>query len=96
MLRRDRSLKPIQGLFAKYQQTLRAPQGTVIKTFREVVHDVLGIDISKETIDYAVSDRVIKVRASGVLSSEIRLHEEEILHHMKGRLGAKSAPRKII
>lgn len=96
MFGRDRQLRPIQGLFEKYQRTLKAPQKVVVDTFTEVVHDLLGVQIDTADVTYSVSQKTLTVRLSGVLVSELRVHEAEILHHMKGRLGAQNVPKKIL
>ena len=96
MVGRDRQLRPIHGLFEKYQNKLKAPQKVVIETFVEVVHDLIGIQIQATDITYSVSQKILTLRLSGVIISEIRLREAEILHHMKGRLGPRNVPKKIL
>lgn len=93
---KDRELKPIQGLFLKYKQRLQAPQTVVITTFQEIVTDLIGVDIPKDAVSYSVAKKLITLKMSGVLVSEIKMREEEILQHLKGRIGAKSAPQKIL
>lgn len=89
-------IKKLSDLFEKYKTTLKAPQGTVVECFREVVEDVIGIPVRKESIKYTVYSKTLSVSVSGPLKSEIKLHKEEILSHMKGRLGEQSAPSDII
>ena len=82
-------------LFEKYKKTLKAPQATVIETFREVVSELLSIEIPKERVKYSTSSKTLSVTGGGPLKSEIKIHKKEILTHMKGRLGDKSAPSEI-
>ncbi len=89
-------IKKLSDLFEKYKTTLKAPQGTVVDCFREVVEDVVGVPVRKESIKYTVYTKTISVSVSGPLKSEIKLHKDEILSHMKGRLGEQSAPTEII
>ena len=96
MPKKEQKLTSIANLFEKYKKTLKAPQGTVIETFIEVVDDVIGIKIPKEQIRYTVAQKIISLRASGPLKTEIKLHQEEILTHLRGRLGTQSAPREIL
>lgn len=86
----------VGDLFEKYRQTLKAPQGTVIDAFCEVVSELLALPITKKQVRYTPSSKTLSVTTQGPLKSEIKLHEEEIIAHLKGRLGEKSAPQKII
>lgn len=96
MQHKDRKLTPITDLFEKYKRTLRAPQGVVVDAFIEVVEDVLSFKIPKERVRYTVGTKTLSVQVSGALKTEIKLHEEEILTHLKGRLGQASAPKQIL
>ena len=86
----------VGDLFEVYTKRLKAPQGTVITTFREVVKDLLDVSIDKKQCAYTVATKTFKITAPGPLKSEILIRKREILMHMKGRLGEKSAPTEII
>jgi hypothetical protein len=86
----------LSTLFDKYKKILKAPQGTVIESFIEVVEELVGIKIEKSRVTYKVHSRVLAVNAQGPLKNEIRLRKEEILAHLKGRLGEQSAPVEIL
>lgn len=86
----------ISELFKVYTDRLRAPQKTVIKTFIEVVEDMFHITLKDDQCAYMVTSRTLTLHAGGPLKSEILLHKKEILTHLKGRLGEKSAPREIV
>lgn len=86
----------LSTLFEKYKKILKAPQGSVIESFREVSSELIGIDIQKSKITYNVHSRVLSVNVQGPLKNEIKLRKEEILSHIKGRLGEASAPTEII
>jgi hypothetical protein len=86
----------INTLFEKYKNVLRAPQSTVVDAFCEVVEELIGVPITSKNITYTVSSRTLSVRVSGPIRSEIRLHEGEILNHLKGRLGERNAPLRIL
>ncbi len=93
---RGEGVKHLKDLFQKYRERLIAPEATIINTFIEVVKDVLGIEIKKEAVNYTPANKTISLRVSGVLKNEITLHKEELLQHMKGRVGVKAAPTKIL
>ena len=93
---RGEGVKKLSSLFDKYKKTLKAPQGSVIKEFCEVVKDVLDIDLSKDKVSYVPNTRIISLKVGGPLKSEIMLHKKEILNHLKGRLGEHSAPKDFI
>ncbi len=86
----------LSTLFEKYKKLLKAPQGSVIESFREVISELMLIEIPKGKITYSVHTRVLSVNVQGPLKSEIKLRKEEILAHLKGRLGEGSAPHEII
>lgn len=86
----------ISALFEKYKTTLKAPQQTVIECFREVAEDLIGLQIQPKDVKYTVFNRTLSVSVKGPLKSEIKLHEAEILAHLKGRLGEHNAPLHII
>lgn len=86
----------LSTLFEKYKKVLKAPQGSVIDCFVEVVEDLLRIKIEKDKVTYTVHTKTLAVRVQGPLRNEIRLRKDEILSHMKGRLGEPSAPKEIL
>ena len=89
-------VKRIGDLFEKYRKTLIAPQKTVIDTFIEIVDDVLGIKLKFEWVRYTPGSRTLSIVAPGPVKSEIRLHKDDLMAHMKGRLGEKNAPVTIL
>lgn len=85
----------VGGLFEKYKNTLIAPQKTITDAFCEVVEDILSVSVPKNKVKYSVGTKTLSV-SGGALKSEIQLHKDEILAHMKGRLGEKNAPKEIL
>lgn len=86
----------IKTLFDTYKKRFRAPQKTVIKTFQEVAKDLLGVEIDQKNCEYSVSSKTLQIILSGPIKTEILIRKEEIITHMKGRLGEKSAPKEIL
>lgn len=93
---RGEGIKPINSLFDKYKQKLVAPQGSVKKCFCEVVEDLYGFTITDKQLDYSVHSKTLTLKVSGPLKTELMLHKDEILTHLKGRLDPKSAPKTIL
>lgn len=93
---RHEGIKKIDSLFDKYKKVLKAPQGVVVDSFVEVVNDLVGIEIPKERVKYTTHNKTLSLAVSGPLKTEILLHKEEILVHMKGRLGSGSVPKMIL
>ena len=93
---RGQGVKPISSLFDKYKQTLKAPEGSVKKEFCEVVFDMLAVEVPVKKVSYTPSARVITLTVGGPLKQELLLHKKDILTHLKGRLGEKSAPKDFI
>ncbi len=86
----------VGSLFDAYKTRLRAPQGSVVKTFQEVVKDLFGVEVRSDQCSYSVHTKTLTVHAQGPLKSEIRLRKAEILTHMKGRIGEKGTPIEIL
>jgi hypothetical protein len=86
----------ISDLFDAYRKRLRAPQGVVISEFQELILDLFGIEIPKKYIKYSVAMKTLSVNTNSQLKTEILLKKSEVLRHLKGRLGAQSAPKDII
>ena len=93
---RGEGVKKLSDLFLKYQQNLKAPQGHVVVTFCEVVEDVLGFTIDKKQVKYSPYNQTISLTLPGALKTEIVLNKDELLIHLKGRLGSKNSPTNII
>ena len=97
-MRKERTEGVVQigSLFDIYKKKLKAPQKTVIKTFQEVVKDLLQITFKNDQCSYTVFTKTLSITVSGTIKTEILLRKKEILTHMRGRLGEKSAPKDII
>jgi hypothetical protein len=93
---RGEGIKPLGSLFEKYKRQLIAPQRSVKKCFAEVLHDLYGFSIKESEVDYSVTKKALTLKVRGPLKTEILLHRQEILVHLKGRLGEKSAPNTIL
>lgn len=93
---RGGDVKKISDLFAKYKNSLIAPEASVIEAFIEVVDDLCGIKLTKKVVTYQPATKVLSITGKAALRSEIKLHESEIITHLKGRLGSKNAPKVII
>lgn len=93
---RGEGVKKLGDLFLKYKKTLQAPEQSVRIVVAEVVEEVLAIKVAETKMSYSPHSRLVTLQVKGALRSEILLHKEEILAHIKGRLGEKSAPLDII
>lgn len=94
-MKRQGELVKVSSLFAKYQKNLTAPQASVIKVVVEVIYDVCGFKIESKQVTYAVHSKTVTIQLPSVLKHELQRHNEEILLHLKGRLGEKSCPKYI-
>jgi len=93
---RGQGIKKLNDLFEKYRKNLVAPEQSVRIVFVEVVEEVLGIVVSEKKVNYSPHTRLIHLKMAGALRSEVLLHKQEILSHVKGRLGEKSAPVDLV
>jgi uncharacterized protein (DUF1499 family) len=85
----------VADLFEKYKKVLKAPQSSVVKEVIEVIADITGVTVSAKYIKYAVHSRTISITAPAVVKQEIKLHQDEILIHLKARLGEQNVPKII-
>lgn len=93
---RGQGIIRVSDLFKKYTNLLKAPQGTIVNTFIDVVYELLGVRIEKEHCTYTVSSKTLTTRLPGMIKSEIKIQKKEILKRMSEKLGAKSAPIEIL
>ena len=96
MEKKEKGITKISSLFEKYTHKLVAPEGSVINVFREIIEDMFGFNVRKEQCSYSVHTKTLKLNLPGPAKSEIILNKEEILTHLKGRLGEQNAPKNII
>lgn len=85
----------VSTLFEKYKTILKAPQGTVVKQVIEVIEDLTTIRLSEKYIKYSVQSRTLTITAPSALKQELALHRDEIIIHLKARLGERNAPKLI-
>jgi len=96
MRKRGGELKKVSDLFSKYRERLVAPQSSVVAVFLEVVEDLMGFAVKSERVSYSPGTKTIYLSVPSVLKQEILRNKKDILNHLKGRLGEKSAPKEII
>jgi translation elongation factor EF-Tu-like GTPase len=89
-------VKKISELFQVYATRFKAPEKTVIKTFQEVIKDLFSVQIAEKSCSYAVHSKTLSIQNNGQLKSEILIRKNEVLSHLKGRLGEKNAPNEIL
>lgn len=89
-------IKRVGDLFEKYRRTLIAPQRTVVVTFCEVVEEVMGYKLDPKRVKYTPHTKTLSIIGGGPLRSEVQMRKDELLAHMKGRLGEKNAPAAIL
>lgn len=93
---RKGGIKPITNLFEKYAKLLVAPQSTVVLTAVEVIKDLCGFEVQKSALRYSPQSKVLTITVPGPQKSEILMRRSEILAHIEGRVGSKSAPKSIL
>ncbi len=85
----------ISKLLSHYKDRFSAPESVVLDTLSEVLTD-LGFSVPKNTSSYSPTTKIITIKNSGMLRSEILIQKKVILTHLRGRLGERSAPKDII
>lgn len=89
-------IKHAGPLFDRYKKLLRAPQGSVVKVFCEVVKDEYGFEIQKERVDYNPHTKIIYLKMSGPIKHELLLGKKKLLAGCEERLGGSSSPKAIV
>lgn len=89
-------LQKVSSLFDKYKKTLVAPERVVVQEFVGLVEDMFKVRVAGAQVSYNPTTRALGVRGVSALKSEIRLHEAEILAHLRARLGDKNAPKRFV
>ena len=92
MKKRRGEIIKVSSLFEKYKKRLKPPQGSVIKEVIEVVEDITGIILENSQIKYSIHTKVISIQAPSLIKQEIKLKQDEILIHLKARLGVNNIP----
>ena len=95
MKKREPGLKQLQSLFERYQRRLVAPEQVVLEAAVEVVDELLGLSLKTNQLRYTPATRTLHI-ANGMIRSEVLLHQQRILDHLRQRLGERSAPQKIV
>ena len=88
--------KKVNALLAKYRNILKAPQGSVVKSFIKNAERECGFLLTKEVVTYTPSTRTLSVQIAGPRKQEILFAKGRILDAMKEELGVGSAPHHII
>jgi hypothetical protein len=94
--KRGSGIVKVSDLFAKYVHTLSAPQKTVIKAYTEAVFDTIGIRIGPEDCVYNVDTKILLIKTSGMIKSELRIQKSVILTRMSESIGKKNIPKDIL
>lgn len=93
---RGEGIKKLSNLFDRYKDRLIAPERSVKVGFVEVVRDLYGWEVREDQLAYSPGSQTLTVRVGGPLRNEVLLNKDEILIHLKGRLGVRSAPKNIL
>lgn len=93
---RGQGITRVSDLFTKYIQTLKAPQGTVIKAFIEVIDEHFHTTIRKDQCTYLPESQTLSIRVSGPLKTEIILQKKRIFILLAQKIGEKNIPKEIL
>lgn len=96
MKKRRGELIKVGALFEKYKTKLKPPHQSVIKEVIEVIDDITGIMLEPTQIKYSVHTKIISLNVPSLIKQEIKLHQADILVHLKARLGVYNAPTLLL
>lgn len=86
----------LSNLFLKYKNTLKAPQGSVIKEMILVVKEEVGISLEEKHFSYNVNKKTISCIAPSVVRSEIKVKQDVIEEKLKVKLGEQNTPKVFL
>ncbi len=86
----------IKDLFAKYKNTLIAPQKTVELEVVRVVGELFAIKLEEKQVKYTPASRTLVFLVPAIIKQELKIKQGEILSELKRRLGVKNAPQTIL
>jgi len=95
MQKRRGEIIKVSDLFEKYKARFKPPQRSMINEVVEVITDITGLKIKPEQIKYSVHTKVISLAVPAVIKQEIIFKHDEIIIHLKARLGEYNAPSLI-
>jgi len=96
MTKRRGEIVAVRDLFAKYRNTLQAPQKTVEIEVIRVVGELTKITLNESQVKYKVNSRTLVINAPSLIKQELKFQHEVILKELKKRLGVKNSPSCIL
>jgi hypothetical protein len=94
-MKRESGLKHLNNLFDRYRTKLVAPERVVVETAVVVIAELYALTVTPAQLRYTPATRTLHIK-HGMLRSELLPHRDELLRHLKNRLGSKSAPETIM
>ncbi len=89
-------ISKLSDLFSVYKKRIRPPQKTVETAFKKAVKDIVGVDINCQSIEYVVANKTIILHTSGIIKTEIKRHQIDVLQKLSSDLPVDSVPVVII
>ena len=85
----------IQGLLARYQSRIQAPEKSVLVAFGEVVERQLGFTLDLTELSYNTRSRTIMLQFGGPKKNEVLLNKAALLLGVRAKLPPMGAPSEI-
>lgn len=95
-MKRHRELVKASDLFAKYRDSIKAPQQSVITEVVAVIYEVTGFEIRPHQCSYTVATRTISLQIPSLMKQELKTHHEAIMVRLRERLGDRSVPLVVL
>ncbi|MBP9836448.1 MAG: hypothetical protein KBC78_01290 [Candidatus Pacebacteria bacterium] len=96
MAKRRGEIVAVRDLFAKYRNTLQAPQKSVEIESIRVIGEIINYKLTEDQVKYTVTSRTLCITAPSLIKQELRFHHETIIIELKNSLGVKNAPQCIL
>lgn len=96
MAKRRGEIIAVRDLFAKYRNTLQAPQKSVEIESLRVISEVANLKLTEDQVKYTVASRTLFITASSLVKQELKFHHEKIITELRNSLGVKNAPSCIL
>lgn len=96
MAKRRGEIVAVRDLFAKYRNTLQAPQKSVEIESIRVIGEIINYKLTEDQVKYTVTSRTLCITAPSLIKQELRFHHKTIIIELKNSLGVKNAPQCIL
>jgi hypothetical protein len=84
------------NLIERYKKIIKPPQQTVVKEVIIVVKEITNLQLQESNVTYSVPTKTIHLTVSGIVKTEIKKQQSQIIKKLTERLGEQQCPTVIL